>query len=202
MTENEAQKPGYRLLLDWIAPQASVLDLGCGDGELLELLVRERGVRAQGVEIDEQKVYQCVARGLSVLHGDIDTGLPEYGDATFDYVVLYNSLEQVRKPHAVLQEALRVGRRVIVRFPNFGHYSVRFQILLRGRTPVTPGLPYHWYDTPNLHFLSIADFEDYCRQNNVRAEKSAFDVNGHFLRVWPNMLAEKATFLISKEEQR
>jgi methionine biosynthesis protein MetW len=125
--------------------------------------------------------------------------LPEYGDATFDYVVLYNSLEQVRKPHAVLQEALRVGRRVIVRFPNFGHYSVRFQILLRGRTPVTPGLPYHWYDTPNLHFLSIADFEDYCRQNNVRAEKSAFDVNGHFLRVWPNMLAEKATFLISKE---
>jgi methionine biosynthesis protein MetW len=198
MSDNDKTPFGHRLLLDWIAPSSSVLDLGCGDGALLDLLVREPGVRAQGVEIDEQMLFACVARGLSVLHGDIDSGLPEYGDATFDYVVLYDSLANVRKPHVVLQEALRVGRHVVVRFPNFGLYTVRFQILLRGRTPVTPSLPFYWYDTPNLHFLSIADFEDYCAANAIRIEKKAFDANERPLRFWPNFFAQSATYLISR----
>ena len=148
----------YRTIVEWIGDGSSVLDLGCGDGELLSLLIRTKHVRAQGIEIDEQAIYQCVAKGVSVFHEDIDKGLPEYGDNSFDYVILNQSFQQVKKPDVVLKEALRVGREAIVGFPNFVHYSARLQIFFRGRTPVTPSLPYKWHDTPNFHFLSISDF--------------------------------------------
>src|SRR4030065_1096361 len=154
----------YIAILEWVKRGASVLDLGCGDGALLDLLVRERGVRAQGIEIDEQAIYQCVANGLSVFHEDIDHGLSDYADQSFDYVILNQSFQQVKSADLVLKEALRVGRQVIVGFPNFAHYQARVQIFFRGRTPVTPSLPYEWHDTPNLHFLSILDFIEYCHQ--------------------------------------
>ena len=187
----------YKAILEWIHQGASVLDLGCGDGELLALLVREKKVRAQGIEIDEQAIYQCVAKGLSVFHEDIDNGLSGYGDKTFDYVILNQSLQQVKKPDVVVKEALRVGREVIIGFPNFAHYSARLQIFFKGKTPITPSLPYEWHDTPNLHFLSISDFIEYCHRRNIKIEKSFFIGKHRMVRILPNLFALIGIFLVS-----
>jgi methionine biosynthesis protein MetW len=185
------------LVYDFIRPNSSVLDLGCGDGALLASLMNEKKCRVQGIEIDEQAIYRCVSRGVSVLHGDIDSDLPDYGDKSFDYVVLNQSFQQVKRPDLVLRESLRVGKEVIVSFPNFVHYSARFQLFFRGRTPVTPSLPYEWHDTPNLHFLSIMDFVAYCRKRHVRVKATAFV--GKTRRVWflPNLFALVGIFLLS-----
>ena len=190
----------HKAILEWIHEGASVLDLGCGDGELLALLVRERHVKAQGIEIDEQAIYQCVAKGLSVFHEDIDNGLSDYADQSFDYVILNQSFQQVKKPDIVLREALRVGREVIVGFPNFAHYQARLQIFFRGRTPVTPSLPYEWHDTPNLHFLSILDFIGYCHQRNIKIERAAFAGKKRRIRILPNLFGLTGIFLISNRE--
>jgi methionine biosynthesis protein MetW len=187
----------YRAILEWIRQGSSVLDLGCGDGALLDLLVRERSVRAQGIEIDEQAIYRCVAKGLSVFHEDIDHGLSDYADQCFDFVILHQSFQQVRKPDIVLREALRVGRKVIVGFPNFAHYQARLQIFFRGKTPVTPSLPYEWHDTPNLHFLSISDFIEYCRQRKIKLEKAAFVGRRKRIKIFPNLFALTGIFVIS-----
>ncbi len=187
----------HRVILDWVRPEAFVLDLGCGDGELLDLLVREKGIRAQGIEINEQAIYQCVARGLSVFHEDIDNGLADYGDKSFDYVILNQSLQQVRKLDTVMQEALRVGKMVIVGFPNFAHYSARLQMFFLGRAPVTPALPYEWHDSPNLHFLSISDFRDYCRKRGIRVEKAACITETSEMKILPNLFARIGLFLVS-----
>jgi methionine biosynthesis protein MetW len=187
----------YNGILEWIHHGSSVLDLGCGEGELLALLVREKQVRAQGIEIDEQAIYQCVARGLSVFHEDIDNGLSGYGDKTFDYVILNQSLQQVKRPDVVVKEALRVGREVIIGFPNFAHYRARFQLSLKGKVPITPSLPYEWHDTPNLHFLSILDFIGYCHQRKIRIEKSFFVGQNRRVKILPNLFALVGVFLIS-----
>jgi len=187
----------YRAILKWIPQGSSVLDLGCGNGGLLDLLVRERGVRGQGIEIDEQAIYQCVAKGLSVFHEDIDRGLSDYGDQSFDYVILHQSFQQVKQPDTVLREGLRVGRKVIVGFPNFAHYRARLQIFFKGRTPVTLSLPYEWHDTPNLHFLSISDFVEYCRQRKIKLEKAAFVGKKRGIKILPNLFALTGIFLIS-----
>jgi methionine biosynthesis protein MetW len=190
----------YRAILEWIRQGSSVLDLGCGDGALLDLLIRERSVRGQGIEIDEQAIYQCVAKGLSVFHEDIDHGLSDYANQCFDFVILHQSFQQVKKPDIVLREALRVGRKVIVGFPNFAHYQARFQIFFRGKTPVTPSLPYEWHDTPNLHFLSISDFIEYCRRRNIKLEKAAFVGRRRRISIFPNLFALTGIFLISNGE--
>jgi methionine biosynthesis protein MetW len=198
--QSETPSLEYRAILEWIRQGSSVLDLGCGDGALLDLLVRERGVRAQGIEIDEQAIYQCVAKGLSVFHEDIDHGLSDYADQSFDYVILNQSFQQVKSPDLVLNEALRVGREVIAGFPNFAHYQARLQIFLKGKTPVTPSLPYEWHDTPNLHFLSISDFMEYCRQRNIKLEKAAFAGKKRRIKIFPNLFALTGIFLISDRE--
>jgi methionine biosynthesis protein MetW len=198
--EFDSAKLDHKIILGLIQPGSSVLDLGCGDGELLSELARERKAKVQGIEIDEQAIYKCVARGLSVLHGDIDSALADYGDKSFDYVILNQSFQQVKKPDAVLMEALRVGKEVIVGFPNFTHYSARIQIFFRGRTPVTPSLPYEWHDTPNLHFLSISDFVAYCRKKNIVIEKAAFVGRSRKVSVLPNIFALVGIFLLSNRE--
>jgi methionine biosynthesis protein MetW len=187
----------YRAILEWIRHGSSVLDLGCGNGELLDLLVHEKRVQAQGIEINEQAIYQCVARGLSVFHEDIDHGLSDYSDQSFDYVVLNQSFQQVKNPDIVLKGALRVGRQVIVGFPNFAHYLARLQIFFKGKTPVTPSLPYVWHDTPNLHFLSISDFIEYCRKRNIKIRKSFFIGKNRRAVIFPNLFALTGIFLIS-----
>lgn len=175
---------------------SSVLDLGCGNGDLLAALVREKQVKAQGIEIDEKAIYQCVEKGLSVAQQDIETGLSEYLDKSFDYVILSGSLQQVKKPDPVLSSALRVGKKAIVSFPNFGHYKVRFQILFGGKVPVTPSLPFEWYETPNLHFLSVSNFVEYCEKRKIHIERSAFLGRGR-VRTLPNLRAETALFMLS-----
>jgi methionine biosynthesis protein MetW len=188
----------YWVIADWIRPDASVLDLGCGDCELLSILVKEKNVRANGIEIDEQAIYKCVEKGLSVFHEDIEQGLSGYPDESFDYVIMNGSLQQVTKPDAVFKEALRVGKKLIVGFPNFSHVSTRLQILFSGKVPVTPSLPYQWYDTPNLHFLSISDFRAYCRLRGLKIEASAFLTNDRPVGLLPNLFAEQGLFLLSK----
>jgi methionine biosynthesis protein MetW len=189
----------HKVFLDWIEPGASVLDLGCGDGELLSLLVRENKIKAQGIEIDEQAIYKCVARGLSVFHQDIDKGLSEYADNSFDYVILNQSFQQVKKPDIVLTEGLRVSDKVIISFPNFAHLRARIRLCFNGRAPMTASLPYEWHDTPNTHFLSIQDFVDYCRARKIRLEKTHFVGNNRSIRILPNLLALTGIFMISKD---
>jgi methionine biosynthesis protein MetW len=190
-------KAEHKIIIGWIPKEASVLDLGCGDGELLSLLISEKQVHAQGVELNETSIHRCVAQGLSVFQQDIDTGLSEYADNSFDYVILNQTLQQVKRPDFALKEALRVGKKVIIGFPNFVQASARLQIL-RGRVPVTKALPYEWYDTPNLHFLSIADFKAYCKKRNLHIEDSAFIRKNNKIRLLPNLFAEIGLFLLSK----
>jgi len=186
----------HQAILDVIPPHLSVLDLGCGSGDLLSLLVKERQAKAQGIEIDDKAIFECVAKGLDVFHDDIDTGLPEYGDKSFDFVILNQSLQQVRKPDEVLKEALRVGEKVIIGIPNFAHIKARFQIFFGGRVPVTPSLPYEWYDTPNLHFLSLTDFTKYCKKQKIIIENTHY-VNGKGrIRVLPNLFAQAGIFVL------
>jgi methionine biosynthesis protein MetW len=189
-----------RIIADMVPPGAAVLDLGCGDGDLLSILVKEKGACAQGIEINEQCIYRCVSRGLSVLHGDIDSGLAEYDDKTFDFVILNQSFQRVRHPETVLKEALRVGRQAIVAIPNFAHYKARWQIFFKGRTPVTASLPYKWYDTPNLHFLSLSDFSGYCREKNIKIDRTAYTSLKKRVRMLPNLLALVGIFAVSDGE--
>ncbi len=188
----------YKIIFDWIETGARVLDLGCGDGELLSLLTVDKKVKGQGLEINEKSIYACMAKGLSVCHGDIDSGLPEYGDKTFDYVILNQTFQQVKNPDFVLQEALRVGYRAIVGFPNFVYYKGRLQLFFKGKVPVFPSLPYTWYSTPNLHFLSILDFQDYCKSRDIRVEQTGFVSGDEQITFLPNFFAQAGIFLISK----
>ena len=199
--KSDSVKLDHKIILGLIQPDSSVLDLGCGDGELLLILARERKSMVRGIEIDEQAIYKCVAKGLSVLQGDIDSDLPDYGDKSFDYVILNQSFQQVKQPDMVLKEALRVGKEVIVSFPNFAHYSARFQITFRGKTPITPSLPYEWFNTPNLHFLSISDFIEYCYKRDIKVKKSVFIGINRRVKVFPNLFALVGIFLITSNEE-
>lgn len=189
----------HSAILSLVHQGTTVLDLGCGNGSLLALLERERGVSGQGIEIDDKAVFECVARGLNVFQDDIDTGLPEFSDLAFDYVILNQSFQQVKMPYIVLREALRVGRKVIVGFPNFAHIFSRCQIFFRGRTPITPSLPYEWHDTPNLHFLSIVDFITFCKTKCLDVEKSVFIGSKRQIHLWPNLFARTGIFLLSRQ---
>lgn len=188
----------HKIIGDLIEPGSMVLDLGCGDGELLEYLVAEKEVKGSGVEINEDAIYRCVEKGLSVSHGDIDSGLKEYPDSLFDYVIFNQTMQQVYSPAEALNEAFRVGKKVIVGFPNFCYVNARLQIFFAGHVPVTPSLPYSWYDTPNLHFLSIKDFEAFCRKQEIRIEKRIFLNEKRIVRLFPNLFALNAIFQVSR----
>jgi len=188
----------HKVILDLINPQSSVLDLGCGTGDLLYLLIKEKKAHVQGIEIDEQAIYKCVAKGLNVFHGDIDSGLAEFSDKSFDYVVLNQSMQQILHVDKVLADALRVGKKVIVGFPNFAHYKSRLQMFFQGKSPVTEALPYQWYETPNLHFLSILDFKKYCRTKNLTIERQVCIGESHRVPFLRNLFAQVGIFLISK----
>ncbi|MEO0292735.1 MAG: methionine biosynthesis protein MetW [candidate division WOR-3 bacterium] len=190
----------FQTICSYIKEGSSVLDLGCGECELLERLIKNKNVKGQGIEIDEKKIYKCVERGVPVLHEDIEYGLPDYKNKSFDYIVLQQSLsEVVKQPEKVIEEALRVGKKVIISFSNFAHYKARFQIFFKGKTPVTPSLPYSWYDTPNLHFLSISDFIDYCKERKIKIEKANFLGFKKRVYLFPNFFALVGIFMISKD---
>lgn len=188
-----------RLICELVERGSSVLDLGCGDGELMELLIRERGVMARGVEISEEGVYRCIARGLSVHHGDLDEGLEDYPDEAFDYVILSQTLQAVRKPKLVLEEMLRVGHLGIVTFPNFAYWRSRLDLGLRGRMPVTNDLPYEWYDTPNIHLTTIKDFLRLCHDGHISVEQVIYLSGDRRVTLLPNLLARTALFAVKKQ---
>jgi len=188
----------YRIIYQIIENGAKILDLGCGDGDLMFLLAKEKGVKAQGIELDESAIYKCVEKGLSVFHSDIDSGLIEYPDKSFDYVILNQSMQQVKKADFVIKEALRVGSKVIVGFPNFAYFKARLRMFFVGKVPVTRSLPYHWYDTPNLHFLTISDFRDYCKAIGAEIISDHYLSHNSVVKIWPNFFALNAIFVIKK----
>ena len=194
----------HLLVARMVDPGSRVLDVGCGDGRLLALLRQRRQVDGRGIELSREGVSHALARGLAVIQGDADTDLADYPDDAFDYVILSQTLQATRQPRTVLEHMLRIGRRAIVSFPNFGHWSVRYEIGVRGRMPVTGNLPHHWYETPNIHFCTIRDFVGLCRDIGAHIEQAhALDVGGQPVRfnlpwwVW-NLLGEQGIFLLGR----
>jgi len=185
-------------ILDWITEKSSVLDLGCGEGDLLSLLIKKKRVQAQGIEINQQAIQQCIIKGLNVLQEDIDSGLSDYSEKSLDYVILNQTFQQVKKPAFVLKEALRISRKTIVGFPNFLHFSSRLKMCFGGKVPVTKSLPYNWYDTPNLHFFSIADFIEYCKVKEINIEEKVIISKNKKVKIFPNLFGEIGLFLLSK----
>lgn len=195
---NDSLKLDHRVILDIIEPGSRVLDLGCGDGELMKYLETKKAAKVQGVELSEEAIYKCVEKGLSVFHTDIDSGLSSYPDNSFDYVILNQSLQQVKKIDFVIEEALRVGARAIIGFPNFANLDARVSLFFEGRAPVTESLPFEWYNTPNIRSLSIKDFERFCVEKGLKILSSFYLGSKILIHFWPNLLAENAVFVVSK----
>lgn len=196
---SDSTRLDHRIIYETVEPGSRILDLGCGAGELLSLLASEKGAKVQGIELNEDAIYKCVEKGLSVFHGDIDTGLTEYPDKSFDYVILNQSMQEVKKVDFVIDEALRVGGRVIVGFPNFAYWRARLRLFIKGKTPVTHSLPYRWYNTPNLHFLSISDFKEFCSEKGITVRAAYYLGRKKAIRICPNLLALNAVFIITKQ---
>jgi methionine biosynthesis protein MetW len=197
------QRGDHLLMAEMVARGSKVLDVGCGEGDLLQLL-ESRGIDGRGIELSREGVNRCVAKGLAVVQGDADTDLNNYPDDSFDYVILSQTLQATRQPKVVLENLLRIGRRAIVSFPNFGFWKMRLQLLVGGQMPRTENLPATWYDTPNIHFCTIKDFVQLCDEINVKMERAvALDLNGRPLRLnapwwfW-NMFGEQGVFLLSR----
>lgn len=192
-----------REIVNLIENESQILDLGCGNGELLTILKQKKRVKGLGIDINEQQVLSCLSKGISVIHEDIDAGLVNYRDMAYDYVILSQTLQVVRRPDFVLQQIVRIGRKAVVSFPNFGYYKIRFALLLRGHMPKSKVLPFEWYNTPNIHLLTIKDFYTFCRKNKIQILKKLFFRNNKkkscFIFGLENLFAEEVIFLIKKK---
>lgn len=190
----------FAIIGELIEPRTRVLDLGCGEGELLAWLKENKQVDGRGVEMEGARVQKAIARGASVYQGDLESAVEDYPDGAFDYVVLSQTLQETRYPLRVLKGMLRVGKRAVVAFPNFGHYSVRLAWLLTGRAPRTDLFPYDWYDSPNIHFLTVLDFETLAHKQGWKVERSIFVAGERQVTWMPNLMAEIAVFEVSGQE--
>ena len=192
----------YRWIVDHVPRGGKVLDIGCGTGELLSRLASEKNVRGTGFEISEECVMQAAQKGLSVHHGNAEEGLDHYGDDSFDIVVFSLSLQEMRDPRAVLNEAFRVGKKLIIVFPNFGNWRARWTLAVEGRAPRTRSLPYLWFESPNRHFFTILDWNHFCETQKWRTLECGFLCQGHTVRILPNLRAEVALYLMEANGKR
>ncbi len=191
-----------QLIPNWVSSEARVLDLGCGDGSLLSKLIAEKNVDGLGIEIDEDHITECIAKGLNVVEHDLNQGLANFRENSFDVVVMAHALQTLRDPHLVINEMLRVGRECIVTFPNFAHWRCRLHLGQQGRMPVSKFMPYNWYDTPNIHFCTVIDFEALCEDNDIRILASTVVGNDSsestLGRLMPNLFGVTAVYHISR----
>ena len=196
-------RPDFAIIADWIRPGSRVIDLGCGDGTLLSYLQDQKQVSGYGIEIEDEYIVQCIDAGINVIQMDLNKGLSEFDEDSFDYVVLSLTLQAIRRPDLLLQEMLRVGTEGIVTFPNFGNWRSRVQLAMSGRMPVTRSLPNEWYNTPNIHLCTIKDFEDLCKKLGFQVlDRQAVDHvhrTSLGLRLFPNLLGQIALYRFRKK---
>lgn len=190
------------IIEQWLTKDTRVLDLGCGNGELLAHLRDTKGIQGLGIEIDHDNITSCIAKGVNVIEKNIDEGLASLKDDSFDTVVMTQALQVMHRPDLIVEEMLRIGKQGIVTFPNFAHWRARFYLALRGRMPVSKFLSYGWYDTPNIHFCTFKDFEDLCIDRGIRILERTVTDHAHrerwSNRLWPNMLGEIAIYRITR----
>lgn len=203
MENNRGLHLNYSVITKIIEENSSVLDLGCGDGILLKMLLDEKNVKGKGIEINQESVISCIEKGVCTIQGDIDEGLMQFSDKEYDYVILNRTVQATEKPDFVIKEMLRVGKKVIVSFPNFAYWRIRLYLLLKGKMPVSKMLPFEWYNTPNIHLLTIKDFFDFTEKNNIQILKHIYLNHSKvrrdkILELMPNIFAEEAVFVLSK----
>ena len=193
------QRGDIDTIVSWVPEGGKVLDLGCGDGELLHRLQNEKRIEGLGVDIDPANIIAAVGRGLCVVQQDMEDGLQNFAGSRFDAVIIAYSLQVLERPHAVLERIVNIGNEAIVTFPNFGHWRSRLSLLLSGRMPKTKALPYSWFDTPNIHFCTVADFEALCKDLNiVVVERRMSSHAGLLAQLWPNLFAKSASYRITR----
>ena len=186
-------------ILDWVTQGSRVLDLGCGDGDLLAALTEKKAVSGLGLDIDAQNLIAAVDKGLCVVQQNMEDGLSNFSRKSFDVVIIAFSLQVLTRPHNVLERVVDIGNEAIVSFPNFGHWRSRLSLLLSGRMPKTKALPYSWFDTPNIHFCTVADFEQLCDQLQIEIIERKTSGSGHILaKLWPNLFAKSASYRIKR----
>lgn len=186
-------------ILDWVTQGSRVLDLGCGDGELLAALTKQKAISGLGVDIDAGNLIAAVDKGLCVVQQNMEDGLPNFNSKSFDVVIIAFSLQVLTRPHTVLERVVDIGNEAIVSFPNFGHWRSRLSLLFSGRMPKTKALPYSWFDTPNIHFCTVNDFEQLCDQLQIEIIERKTSEGGHILaKLWPNLFAKSASYRIQR----
>lgn len=195
-------RPDLAIIKHWINPGSRVLDLGCGDGSLLEYLKINKGIFDTGLEISDTDIRQCLAKGVNVIEQDLNKSLKNFKDKSFDTVLLTQTLQAVSYPDELIDEMLRIGKNCIVTFPNFGNWRSRFYLIFKGRMPVSNFMPYQWYNTPNIHFCTVRDFDVLCREKKIKIISRTVVDHLHqgrwFIRLWPNLLGETAIYHISR----
>lgn len=201
--KSQGLRLNYSIITEIIDKGAKVLDLGCGDGSLLAQLIKEKKVNGIGVEINQDSAISAMEKGLSVIQGDIDEGLKGFDDKEYDWVILNQTLQSTEKPDYVVDEMLRVGKKVVVSFPNFAYWKVRFYLFFTGHMPKSKVLPFEWYDTPNIHLLTVNDFYEFCAKRNIKILQSVFMTKANvkknfFIRSLSNLFAEEVIFVISR----